>query len=216
VAGLFTQGTGGRFTGSKGTGAAKGTALSPGAAAQAATQVPPALASAFAAQGGSLSYDPKANRGSGYGRQGGSPLVRVLQLALNRAGLTDSRGRPLAVDGKLGPLTTAAVKAAQRRLGVKQDGKVTPELLTQILGMPAVPPAKRPGARDRMRSHKPSKRITKKPPKGSGGGEAHHACRHGPHARGLARSSQMSVVARCATKGPKGHSCSTHDRCQAR
>jgi peptidoglycan hydrolase-like protein with peptidoglycan-binding domain len=150
VAAAFTQGAGGRFTGSTGSG----------------VQVPPAISSAFAAEGGDLSYSPKTNRGTGYGRKGGSSLVKLLQQALNRAGFKDSHGRPLAVDGKLGPLTTSATKAAQIRLGIKPaDGKVSPEFLTRVLGMPAGPAAKPVRARDKMRSHQPSKRPTKKPPK---------------------------------------------------
>lgn len=32
----------------------------------------------------------------------------------------------------LGPLTTQSVKAAQRRLGMKADGKVTPTMLNRL------------------------------------------------------------------------------------
>lgn len=142
----FVRGAGGKFNGSTGSG----------------TQVPPAIAAAFAAHGGSLSYDAKTNRGTGYGRPGGSRLVKILQQALNRAGFTDSRGRPLAVDGKLGPLTTSAIKSAQTRLGIKPaDGKATPELLTRILSMPAAPAKKSTPARDKMRGHGPTRKPTK-------------------------------------------------------
>lgn len=82
-----------------------------------------------------LAYDPKTNRGPGYGNKSGSPEVKDLQAALNRLGLTDTHGRKLAVDGKLGPLTTSSIKAAQRRLGLKADGHVTPELYTKLLGL---------------------------------------------------------------------------------
>lgn len=80
----------------------------------------------------SLSYDAKSGRGAGYGRKGGDPRVRKLQTALNRLGLKDADGRALKLDGKLGPRTTASVKAAQRKLGLPADGKVTPQLLAKL------------------------------------------------------------------------------------
>lgn len=80
----------------------------------------------------SLSYDAKSGRGAGYGRKGGDPRVRKLQTSLNRLGLKDADGRALKLDGKLGPRTTASVKAAQRKLGLPADGKVTPQLLAKL------------------------------------------------------------------------------------
>lgn len=80
----------------------------------------------------SLSYDAKSGRGAGYGRPGGDPRVRKLQTSLNRLGLKDGSGHTLKLDGKLGPRTTAAVKAAQRKLGLPADGKVTPQLLAKL------------------------------------------------------------------------------------
>jgi HK97 family phage prohead protease len=88
-----------------------------------------------------LSYDPKSNRGTGYGTAGGDARVKKLQEALNRLGLTDQSGKPLKVDGKLGPKTTAAIKKAQRQLGVTPDGKVTPALLERIASMKGAKPA---------------------------------------------------------------------------
>lgn len=82
-----------------------------------------------------MSYDESKNTGTGYGKKGGDADVRKLQEALNRLGLTDSKGRKLEVDGMLGPLTTAAVKKAQQLLGVKADGKVSPAMLKKILAM---------------------------------------------------------------------------------
>lgn len=102
----------------------------------------------FVAQGdggmpkGTLSYDPKTGKGTGYGVRGGDRKVRQLQQQLNRLGVTDSHGRPLAIDGKLGPLTTSAVKDLQRRLGVKADGMVTPALLSQIKNLKTTPAKK--------------------------------------------------------------------------
>lgn len=88
-----------------------------------------------------LSYDPKSNRGTGYGIRGGDERVRKLQEALNRLGLTDQAGKPLAVDGKLGPKTTAAIKKLQKQLGVAADGKVTPEFLKKALALKGAKPA---------------------------------------------------------------------------
>lgn len=88
-------------------------------------------------QGEVLSFDAKSGRGVGYGKKGGDARVRKLQAALNRLGLKDADGRRLVVDGKLGPRTTAAIKAAQRKLGVPADGKVTPQLLVKLVAAKA-------------------------------------------------------------------------------
>jgi hypothetical protein len=88
---------------------------------------------------GTLSFDAHANHGTGYDQAGGDARVHDLQAALNRLGLTDGDGRKLKLDGKLGPRTTAAVKAAQKRLGVAQDGKVTPALLKQLVAAKSLP-----------------------------------------------------------------------------
>lgn len=94
-----------------------------------------------------MSYNAKTNRGAGYGVKGGDPRVHALQRALNRLGLTDGHGHPLAVDGRLGPLTTQAIKAAQTKLGLKADGVVSASVMVAILGMkrpPAESRAKKP------------------------------------------------------------------------
>jgi peptidoglycan hydrolase-like protein with peptidoglycan-binding domain len=88
--------------------------------------------------------------GPGYGVPGGDERVTVLQQVLNRLGATDGRGRPLAVDGRLGPRTTEAVKAEQKKLGLKADGVVTPQVMLAILAAKA--PAARRGARRSARS----------------------------------------------------------------
>lgn len=80
-----------------------------------------------------IGYD--GARGSGYGSKGGDPNVKALQKALNKLGITDAQGKPLAVDGKFGPRTTAAVRRLQRKLGLPVDGKVTPALLKRIQGL---------------------------------------------------------------------------------
>lgn len=109
----------------RGTGAQGGQFVAKPAGQTAAKKTAPAKKG-----GGNLSFDGK--RGAGYGVKGGDKRVKALQEALNRLGLTDGNGKKLAVDGKLGPRTTAAIKKAQRKLGLKADGVVTPALLAQL------------------------------------------------------------------------------------
>jgi peptidoglycan hydrolase-like protein with peptidoglycan-binding domain len=87
-----------------------------------------------AAPHGSMSFNGKT--GTGYGMPHGDPRVRKLQTMLNKLGLKDAHGKPLAVDGKLGPLTTQAVKAWQKCNGMKATGVVTPQMLAKA-GTPA-------------------------------------------------------------------------------
>lgn len=146
----FTQGAGGRFTGSTGSGS-----------------VSPQMALAWSKAGGDMSYDSRAGRGTGYGHKGGDARVKLLQQALNRLGMTDSRGRPLAEDGKLGPLTTSAVKKAQRALGIKPaDGKVTAALMVQLLN--AAPPPKTAPAKPKAAGKMHAKPAARVKPKSSG------------------------------------------------
>lgn len=98
-----------------------------------------------------LSFDAKSGRGAGYGKKGGDARVRKLQAALNRLGLTDARGRKLVVDGKLGPRTTEAIKAAQKKLGVSPDGKVTPQLLVKLVAAKSPAKKAKAGMGDRPR-----------------------------------------------------------------
>lgn len=79
----------------------------------------------------SIGYDGKG-RGTGYGSKGGDPNVKALQKELNRLGIFDGQGNQLAVDGKFGPKTTAAVRRLQKRLGLTVDGKITPALLSRL------------------------------------------------------------------------------------
>ncbi len=88
---------------------------------------------------GTLAYDPGTGRGPGYGMPGGDKRVHGLQNDLNRLGATDSGGDKLKGDGKLGPKTTAAVKRAQKALGLKPDGVVTPALLAKLHELKALP-----------------------------------------------------------------------------
>lgn len=105
---------------------------------------PPHMPAGTPAGGQFMSYDSKSKQGTGYSKKGGDANVRRLQSALNRLGLSDGKGNRLSVDGRLGPLTTQAVKRAQRALGVKADGRVTPALLAKIEAMPKPSAAAKP------------------------------------------------------------------------
>lgn len=94
---------------------------------------------------GSMFFNRKRGRGTGYGLPGGDKRVRALQTIVNRLGITDAHGQPLAVDGRLGPKTTTAVVHLQQRLGFKADGIVTPAFLAQIRNLRAVPMPKKAG-----------------------------------------------------------------------
>lgn len=69
---------------------------------------------------------------AGYGQKGGDKRVKGLQSTLNKLGLTDAAGKSLAVDGMLGPKTTAAIKKAQKRLGMKPTGKADGAFLSKL------------------------------------------------------------------------------------
>lgn len=116
----------------RGTGAQGGQFVAGGGGASKAAPAarPRSKRPAAKSSGGNLAFDGK--RGPGYGVKGGDKRVRALQGALNRLGLTDGAGNKLVTDGKLGPRTTAAIKKAQRKLGLKPDGVVTPALLRQL------------------------------------------------------------------------------------
>jgi len=101
----------------------------------------PARKRKAAAPTGPMRFDGK--RGSGYGMKGGDPRVAKLQAALNRLGVTDLRGNKLGTDGKFGPLTSSAVKKAQRLLGLKPDGIVTPTLLRRLMSRKSIGPQAR-------------------------------------------------------------------------
>lgn len=116
---------------------------------------------------GTLAYDPRGNHGPGYGVKGGDPHVHELQEALIRLGVTDAHAHKLADDGKLGPLTTQAIKAAQQRLGLKADGRVTPEFYAKLLAAKSLPPARHTAkpAAHHAKPHPPAKPHTSAPAK---------------------------------------------------
>lgn len=109
----------------------------------AGTHAPPVASSKAAGKGGgkakgkggkgddeSLSFNGRT--GAGYGKAGGDQRVHALQAELNRLGFSDGGGKALKGDGKLGPRTTAAIKKAQKALGLKPDGVATPALLAKL------------------------------------------------------------------------------------
>jgi len=79
---------------------------------------------------GALGFNGKT--GTGYGSPHGDSRVRALQTRLNALGLKDAQGHPLKVDGRLGPKTTAAIKAWQRKNKMPVTGKVSAAALRQL------------------------------------------------------------------------------------
>jgi peptidoglycan hydrolase-like protein with peptidoglycan-binding domain len=136
---------GGQFTAGNNTAPAKVTKVTGRRPTKAAA---PASTKTLGPLKTTLAYNPNTDTGPGYNSPHGDPHVHQLQQTLNRLGATDGQGRQLVDDGKLGPLTTQAVKEAQRRLGLPQDGKVTPRFLAQLQGLKALPgtPAHKPSA----------------------------------------------------------------------
>jgi peptidoglycan hydrolase-like protein with peptidoglycan-binding domain len=82
---------------------------------------------------GQLGFDGVS--GTGYGQPDGR--VKTLQQQLNRLHFTDGAGKRLRTDGKFGPLTTAAVKAAQAKLGMNQTGIVDPAFIARLQSLPS-------------------------------------------------------------------------------
>lgn len=85
---------------------------------------------------GSYAFDGK--RGPGYGEKNGDPGVHKLQDDLVRLGFAHKGDKNLS-DGKYGPKTSAAVKAAQKALGMKQDGIATPAFIAKLKAAKALP-----------------------------------------------------------------------------
>jgi peptidoglycan hydrolase-like protein with peptidoglycan-binding domain len=111
-------------------------------------------------KGGSGSLSFNGRTGTGYGKKGGDSRVKALQTALNKLGLKDANGKPLAIDGMLGPKTTAAIKAWQKKNGMKPSGSITASDLHKLTTAKAKPRTstahlakKRPAAR-RPAAHK--------------------------------------------------------------
>ncbi|WP_433078881.1 peptidoglycan-binding protein [Dactylosporangium sp. CA-052675] len=86
---------------------------------------------------GQLGFDGVS--GTGYGKP--SQQVMDLQEQLNRLHFSDSKGRQLRKDGEFGPLTTDAVKAAQKQLGMNPTGIVDPAFIDRLKSLKA--PAKK-------------------------------------------------------------------------
>lgn len=78
---------------------------------------------------GDFHFDGKT--GPGYGMPGGSKKVKSLQADLVRLGFGHAGDKNLS-DGQYGPKTSAAVKKAQRALGMKADGIATPAFIAKL------------------------------------------------------------------------------------
>lgn len=125
----------------------------PGGKGRPAAKRPAGHSAGPAKPAGPLGYDGRT--GAGYGIKGGDARVRTLQSVLNRFELRDSSGQPLAVDGKFGPRTTAAVKRLQKAMGEEPTGKVTEDFIKRIENAKSLqelrPPKPAPKPRKRMR-----------------------------------------------------------------
>jgi hypothetical protein len=89
---------------------------------------------------GQLGFD--GERGSGYGTAAGDPQVKGLQAELSRLHITDAKGKRLKGDGRFGPLTTEAVKEAQRRLGMNPTGIIAPAFIARLKSLKSLPAEK--------------------------------------------------------------------------
>jgi HK97 family phage prohead protease len=85
---------------------------------------------------GNFAFD--GHRGPGYGMKNGDPGVHKLQDDLVRLGLAKKGDKNLS-DGKYGPKTSAAVKRAQKALGMKADGIATPAFMAKLKSVKALP-----------------------------------------------------------------------------
>lgn len=79
---------------------------------------------------------PAIERGTGM-TGAPDPRVKVLQKILTQLGLK------VAEDGRFGPKTEAAVREAQRRLGLPDDGRVTVAVIRKLAGTKELPGAKK-------------------------------------------------------------------------
>jgi hypothetical protein len=93
-----------------------------------------------AKKSGSMGYNPKTGKGTGYGKP--DPQVKAFQQLANALGMTDAAGKPLRVDGEFGPKTTAAAKKLQTALGLTPNGRITPALLKKLAGAKSLDEAK--------------------------------------------------------------------------
>lgn len=189
----------------RGTGAAGGQFVAAGSGATAAKKAPagrPRAARTSKRPAGNLAFDGR--RGPGYGQKNGDKRVKNLQTALNRLGLTDSSGKRLAVDGKLGPKTTAAIKKAQRKLGLKADGVVTPALLAKLTKAKKLEKAKPVKKAMPAKKAAPTHTATPAPRRRGRGGEK-AAPRTVQVGRSLGYSQRMTDLERHGTHNQKSH-----------
>lgn len=122
------------------------------------------------AKGASLPKEEKKGGGKGKGAKAKgkgdaekkAKQTRALQRALARAGFTDADGKPLKLDGIVGPKTTAAIKKAQRKFGMRPDGKITPALLRR-LAKPRMSKSHLAASKPRTLKAKPKPKPPEKP-----------------------------------------------------
>lgn len=60
-------------------------------------------------------------------------VIKDIQRYLNSRGITDDKGNPIKVDGKLGARTKEAIKNYQESAGLRADGVVGPRTMTAML-----------------------------------------------------------------------------------
>jgi peptidoglycan hydrolase-like protein with peptidoglycan-binding domain len=156
---------------------------------------------------GDMAFDGK--RGTGYGTPGGDKRVKALQTALNKLGLTDSAGKALKVDGKLGPRTTAAIKKAQRKLGLKADGVVTPALLAKLTKAKKLEKAKPAPAKKAAKKAAPAKKATTpaapRPKRSGKGGDYRAPEKTVQVGRSIGYSERMTDLERHGTHNQRTH-----------
>lgn len=127
--------TGGQFTSGNG-GGKSGSKTPPKKGAPHHTPVHATSHATSQAAHGSLAFDGK--RGPGYGMKNGDPTVHKVQDDLVRLGFAKKGDKALS-DGKYGPKTSAAVKAAQKALGMKPDGIATPAFIAKLAATKNLP-----------------------------------------------------------------------------
>jgi len=131
-------GNGGEFTGGGGSGSGSGNSSKKPARRQKKTSHRGAPAAKPNIPDGQLGFD--GHRGTGYG--GSDAHVEELQDELNRLHVTDDQHHKLRKDGQFGPLTTQAVKEAQRRLGMNPTGIVSPAFIDRLKSLKSLPAGK--------------------------------------------------------------------------
>jgi len=101
---------------------------------------------------------------AGYGKTGGDSRVKSVQAALNRLGVKDANGHALKLDGKLGPKTTAAIKAWQRKNKLPATGRVSAAMLRRLTAKPKTTRTSHLAAKTVKTTAKPAAKAAAKKP----------------------------------------------------